>query len=757
MMTQLCPVATCTTRAWPTQIIYDDSIDSQDWARGQEIIGKEDRVMRLKYPGSDQHLGWLNIALSMPFSHLVDITSVKYEEEEEEGDDNALLLIAIVSRARQADDDMARMPSLRTEGLPKQDVKAEDTPEASLPASGDKGSGDDAILFPSDDGGDQVCSDDEPKGVLSGEDGGKSSANGRTPGPCSLAAPPPTPKMSTPSLSEAVHQEGTRRTAAFVTGKLGNDRSPGSSGRNNLRRSARLSRLSRAHPGGSEAVLPLRAEGLSTQEVEAEDSPMPVANTEDRGSGDDGILLPGGDDGGDHGSRDYSRSGCDVEAAASAGRSSSASRGALGDSPAAPPPTLEARTSSLPRAVWQVVRRAAFSTPKRRQPDGEDEQGGKSSCAGRGYLRGAGQVQGHQTAATDLPMNEESEVSHRRQKNATRDTDQAKKRCECGSRQPSFGLPGASGMKDARWCSQCPSKPDIVVDVKHKRCECGSHFPSFGLPESSGSKAARWCSQCPSKPINALDVTHQRCKCRNHIPTFGLPGSIGKKAAQWCSQCPSKPINAVDVVSKQCECGSRQPTFGLPGASGMKAARWCSQCPSKPINAVDVVNKRCECGTRQPTFGLPGASGMKAARWCSQCPSKPINAVNMKRKRCECGSHQPRFGLPGDSGVKAARWCSQCPSKPNNAVDVVSKRCECGSHIPTFGLPGDSGVKAARWCSQCPSKPNSAVDVVNKRCECAGSHIPTFGLPGSSGRKAARWCSQCPSKPNNAVDVRNKR
>ena len=737
-----------------------DSVDLQAEARDQEIIGKDDRVTRLKYPGSDQHPGGLNISLSTPLSRL-EMTLVKCQETA--ADDDTLLLSAVVSRARPGGSETMRTPSSRTEGLSKQDVKAEDVP---VPASGGLGNIDDVILLLSDDDEGDQRPLDVPKSGSDAEaaSGGRSSANNGVTPAGSLQAPPPTTKMSAPSLSTAV-REGTRRAAAITTGTHGDDRSPGDSGRQNLRRSMRRktalmmkhketagddvphvsSVVSSAHPEGSDEMmrLRLRAEGLSQQGVKAEDTPMPTINAIH--------LLCDDDD--DHGIQEYSRNDCDEEAAS--GGTSSANRGTPDGITAAPPPPPPAATSSsLSRAVRKVIRRAATSTRKRKQPE-TGEKGGPS-YAGREHLRRAAQSNKGKTTAKNLPLTEESQT--RQQKNRTRDTTgQARNRCECGSRQPSFGIPGTIGRKAARWCSQCPSKPNNAVDVRNKRCECGSCHPTFGLPETSGWKAARWCLQCPSKPNNAVDVVNKRCECGHRQPTFGLPGTIGKRAAIWCSQCPSKPHNAVDVVNKRCECGSCHPTFGLPETSGWKAAQWCSQCPSKPHNAVDVRNKRCECGRHRPIFGLPWVRGMKAARWCSQCPSKPNNAVDVVHKRCECGRRHPSFGLPGASGWKAARWCSQCPSKPRNAVDMKTKWCECGSCHPSFGLPGASGRKAAQWCSQCPSKLHNAVNVVNKRCEC-GIRQPSFGIPGVGGMKGTRrWCSQCPSKPSNAVDVKSSK
>ena len=560
-------------------------------------------VTRLQYPGSNKHPGGLSVSLSTPLSHLLKPTLVKCEERS----DDVLLLCAVVYRAHPGG------------------------PETRLPPS-----------------------------TLGG----------------SPAAHPPIPEAGTSSLLRAV-PEVARRAASSSAGKHGNDGVPGGSGRQNLRRSARdknktspvkqtetsgddvlrlSSVVSGTHPGGPEMRLPQRTEGLIKQEVKAEDGP--VSTSGDQEIDDDVIVLSDGD--GDQGPQDEpagsdsdseddeaqedSDSDYELEdgneensqqslpaarrTRAASGGGSSANGGTQGGSPAAPPPTPGANASSLSRGTREVVMRAATSTGKRKQPDGEE---GGPSCVGRQHLRRTAQRKGHTAAITDLPVNEDSQ---RRQRNTTRDIDNAnKKGCECGRvRQPNLGLPGGIGKKDARWCSQCPSKPGNAVDVVHKRCECG-----------------------------------------RHKPTFGLPRSIGRKAARWCSQCPSKPINAVDVVNKQCECGSRQPSFGLPETSGMKDARWCSQCPSKPDNAVDVRNKRCECGSHIPIFGLPGASSRKDRRWCSKCPSKPDNAVDVVHKQCECGSHRPSFGLRGAGGKKGApRWCSQCPSKPINATLVYS-------------------------------------------------------------------------------------
>ena len=751
-MNELCPVAIRDLRMANSLISLYDSIDSQAEARDQEIIGKDDRVTRLKYPGSDQHPGGLNISLSTPLSHL-ETTLVKFKQTS--GDDT-LILSAVVSRAHPGASETSRLLSLRTEGVPKQAVKADYVP---FPAPGDEGNGDDVVLVLGNDTGDQRPQDNAPTSG-SGADtasGSRLCANCRTPGG-SPAAPSPAPKTSTPSLSAAV-QEGTRRAATIITGEHGDDGSPGNTGRQSLRRSARRkttpvkciketagddmlhvsSVVSRAHPGGSDEMrLPPREEGLSTQEIKGEDVPDDVARLP--ASGDQGPRAdaPPSDSASDSEDEEPQQDSTDPDyeaedseeeeeeeeedtvqrfssrrTRATSGRRSSAVGGTSGGiSAAAPPPTPKASSSFLPIAVHGVIRSTATrQRGKRKQPDGEEER--PSSSVGMQHPRIAAARRKGRATTTDLPVSEESQTQ---QEGFTRDTGGARKRCECGSHRPTFGLPGASsGLKAARWCSQCPSKPKHAVDVRNKRCDCGRHQPTFGPPGAPGLKAAQWCSQCPSKPKNAVDVVNKRCECGSHIPTFGPPGGSGRKDAWWCCQCPSKPNNAVNVVSKRCECGSRQPSFGLPGAIGMKDARWCSQCPYKPNNAVDVVNKICECGSHIPIFGPPGAFHRKAARWCSQCPSKPNNAVNVVTKRCECGSHVPTFGLPGGSGLKDSRWCLQCPSKPNNAVDVRSKRCECGSRQPSLGLPGTIGRNAAKWCSQCPSKPNNAVCVKNKK------------------------------------------
>ena len=686
-------------------------------ARDQEIIGKDDRVTRLQHPGSNKHPGGLSVSLSTPLSHLLKPTLEKCEERS----DDVLLLCAVVYRAHPGGPETGLPPS--TEGLIKEEVK--DGPVAT---SGDQGSGDGVIVVESDDDEGDQGPQDEPvmsvPGAEAASSGGISSANGGTLGGSPAAPHQTLPGASTPSLFRAVW-EVVRRAATSI-GKHGDDGVPGSSGRQNLKRSAHdretfpvknaetsgddglhlPSVVSRARPGGPEMRLPQRTEGLIKQEVKAEDGP--VSTTSGDQEIDDGVIVvsdgddDGNDDGdGDQGPQDDPLSDSDSDSEedeqsqedsdsdyeleegyeeesqqsfraarrtrATSGGGSSANGGASVGSPAAPPPTPEAGTASLSRAAREVVRSAAgSSTGKRKQP--ADDEGGPS-CTGRQHLsRRAARRKGQTAAITDLPVNEDSQ---RRQENSTRDIDKAnKKGCVCGRvRQPQLGLPGGIGRKDARWCSQCPSKPSNAVDVRSKRCECGSHNPTFGLPGGSGIKDARWCSQCPSKPINAVDVVSKRCECGSHSPTFGLPGGSGIKDAWWCPQCPSKPDNAVDVKNKRCECGRHLPTFGLPGGSGIKDARWCSQCPSKPNNAVNVVSKRCECGIHLPTFGLPGGSGNKDARWCSQCPSKPDDAVDVLNKQCECGSHRPMFGLPGTSGKKAARWCSQCASKPDNAVE----------------------------------------------------------------------------------------
>ena len=260
-----------------------------------------------------------------------------------------------------------------------------------MPTSGDLGSGNDAIVLLSDgDEGDQGPQD-EPMMKVSGAEaasGGESSANGGALGGSPKAPPQTLPGAGTPSLSRVAPEEARR--AASRAGKHGNDGVPGGSGRQNLRRSAHdknktspvkhaetlsgddmlhlSSVVSRACPGRPDRRIASSAEGLSKQEVKAEDSP--VAASGDRGSGDVFILLETQDEPG-------RVSGAE---AASSGGGSSANGGTSGGSPAAPPPTSEARTASLSRGAREVVGRAATSTGKRKQPDGDE---GGPSCVGR--------------------------------------------------------------------------------------------------------------------------------------------------------------------------------------------------------------------------------------------------------------------------------------------------------------------------------------------------------------------------------------
>eukprot|EP00873_Tetraselmis_striata_P020125 jgi/Tetstr1/440389/TSEL_028723.t1 len=128
---------------------------------------------------------------------------------------------------------------------------------------------------------------------------------------------------------------------------------------------------------------------------------------------------------------------------------------------------------------------------------------------------------------------------------------------------PASGFLGRAYVTLARWCSAFPTKPDVAVDVKNKRCECGKRHPSFGLPEE-GRGYVRWCSACPGKTGNAVGIHSKRCECSKRQPSFGPPGE-GLRSARWRSTCPGQSGNAVNVRIKRCECRARQPGFGLLG------------------------------------------------------------------------------------------------------------------------------------------------------------------------------------------------
>ena len=210
-----------------------------------------------------------------------------------------------------------------------------------------------------------------------------------------------------------------------------------------------------------------------------------------------------------------------------------------------------------------------------------------------------------------------------------------RKVCECGQGRPTLTRKGSSTPGGTpKWCVNCPTKPADAVDASatavhggeinrtiQRRCECGSRKPSFGL--SLGDRYARWCALCPGKPADAINVV-KHCKCGLSVPSLGLPGD---KEGTWCAKCPEKPENFIKVTGKVCECGLRQPSLGLAGET-RKEARWCKLCPTKHPKAVNVVSKRCECGKRQPSLGLP-TDVQRRPRWCAKCPSKPPGAVNV--------------------------------------------------------------------------------------------------------------------------------
>jgi hypothetical protein len=156
-------------------------------------------------------------------------------------------------------------------------------------------------------------------------------------------------------------------------------------------------------------------------------------------------------------------------------------------------------------------------------------------------------------------------------------------------------------------------------------CECGAKVPSYGLLPC---KSARWCLNCPTKPDTAVNVRARKCACGEHAPSFGFPG--GKpRDAKWCAKCPTRPEGSVDVKSKRCLCGKAQASLGIAGM-GASSATWCKQCPDKPAHAVNVKARRCECGKVQAYLGLLEDSSASLARWCISCPTRPEGTVNVK-------------------------------------------------------------------------------------------------------------------------------
>lgn len=81
------------------------------------------------------------------------------------------------------------------------------------------------------------------------------------------------------------------------------------------------------------------------------------------------------------------------------------------------------------------------------------------------------------------------------------DVTERRAKCECGRGRRLMALPGEPPSA-ARWCGRCPAKPvDAVLVVAARLCECGTSNPSFGLP---GTNDHRWCAQCPGKPAEAF-------------------------------------------------------------------------------------------------------------------------------------------------------------------------------------------------------------------------------------------------------------
>lgn len=357
--------------------------------------------------------------------------------------------------------------------------------------------------------------------------------------------------------------------------------------------------------------------------------------------------------------------------------------------------------------------------------------------------------------------------------------------CECGrTKYPVYALPGNDfGKRGARWCAECPTRPEDALSIGRRICECGHNYPSLGLPGERRA-AAHWCDLCPTKPDTAVflpgDImadktgtwqvhpwdckcaqcpsvaaattdTSARCECKKtRRPSWGLPDH----QPRWCAFCPGKPAEAVDLDTRRCSCGRGVPCFGRPGEAACLAT-WCDRCPDRSAAAVRV--RLCDCGRAEPRFGLRGELP-EEARWCQSCPTRPDNALDKLKKRsasvrCQCGRAAPTMGLPGQK-QGAGEWCANCPSKPAGAVNLVKVRCECGVSMPYFGLPGEPR-NSARWCAKCPGRPAEAVDIKNKHCEC-GKSQPFFGLRGERWN-AARWCGSCPNRPRDAVNVRMRR
>lgn len=163
-----------------------------------------------------------------------------------------------------------------------------------------------------------------------------------------------------------------------------------------------------------------------------------------------------------------------------------------------------------------------------------------------------------------------------------------KNACECGRTKARFGLQEQRAQATKlnsvlKWCSKCPNKPKQAVDLTAKRCECGLKQASIGLPGET-RRQVRWCASCPNKPPEAvchIRGSHKKpCACGTNMrPRFGLRGETPK----WCAKCPTKPPAAINLCCKRCQCGAAQPTFLMPGDKA-KDARWCASC--KPVGAV---------------------------------------------------------------------------------------------------------------------------------------------------------------------------
>lgn len=126
---------------------------------------------------------------------------------------------------------------------------------------------------------------------------------------------------------------------------------------------------------------------------------------------------------------------------------------------------------------------------------------------------------------------------------------------------------------------------------RRKVCECGAAQPSFGF-EDKGLRGARWCAKCPSKPSDAVNVRKKMCECRLSAASIAPAGGTYKDA-RWCSRCPSKPSGLTRCVSKKiCECGQVRP------------GPWAS-CLPPPARRAGFHPGRGLCRCNQPAAKRP--------------------------------------------------------------------------------------------------------------------------------------------------------